>query len=630
MSSVSSVTTRITGMASGLDTDAIVEDLMKASQTELDGLEQEKQKLEWKQEAYKDITQKLYDFQQKYYTSSSSWLDGVSNVTAKYDSDYISVTTSATSATGDICIKDIVSVASAAKLVSSTSVSADPKIEINSSNLSNLTGKSIVIDFNGTQKQLTFSQTEYVDSAAVQSDLQSLINSAFGSGRMTVSLNGDTLSLNAQNSTVTLKTPTDGTDPSSVLTYGSYTSNKVDLDVSLNSAGLAADPGTDIAFSINGTSFSFTSSDSLNGIMEKINSSTAGVKMTYSKLTDKFTLTSTVTGSTSDVNVSDTTGTLMNSLFGTGVKTNGTDAIVKLSTSGSFDDVITVTRSTNTIDVDGTIITVKNEAANEAEENVNISLCYDNDAIIEKIKTFVTDYNSLLSSITSKTSEEYDKDYKPLTDDEKDAMSDDEVSRWEKKAKTGLLANDSYLTKIATELRSCFYTQVSSLGDSSSYVGLLSQIGISTSVYSDKGKLTIDETALKKAINSDPAKIVALFTQKSDKSYSLYSTSENKQERFNESGVFHRLSDILSNNLSAVGQKGTLINLVGSPTATYTGNSDYAKKIDDKQNEIKEKEADMAKEEESYYRKFTAMETAMDKLNSQSSWISSMLGGSAT
>ncbi|HAN20865.1 MAG: hypothetical protein A2Y15_04710 [Clostridiales bacterium GWF2_36_10] len=630
MSTVSNTTMRLSGLASTLDTESIVRDLMEVSRIKVDQVGQQKQILEWKQEFYKEIATKLYEFQTKFYNSSSSWSDELSKLSASYNSNYISVNTSSNSTAGNIYIDDIISLASSTKVVSSTSVSSNPSIEINTDNLSELVGKSIVVNLNGIEKLLTFTDRTYATSVDVQGELQSLINNSFGNGKATVNLYGNTMSLNAENSTIILKTPTDGTEPSSVLTFDSYSSNRVDFNVSLSSATLASPAlnGNDVKFTINGKPFEFTSANTLNDIMTKINSSSAGVQLTYSILTDKFTLTSTATGSANDITYTDTAGTLMSSLFGAGVKTSGTDAVVKLNANGSTnaEDMITITRSTNIIDVDGTTITLLSKATDESSEKINITLSRENESIISKIKSFVDDYNSLLSSITTKLSEEHEKNYTPLTNTQKEDMSETEIELWTKKAKIGLLANDTYLKAIAAELRSIFYTQVSELGDSTASIGLMSEIGISTTVYSDKGKLTIDETKLKAALINNSEKVMALFKQKSDKAFSLYSTAEVQQERFNESGIFDRLGDFLSKNLSKVGKKGVLINLVGSPTDTYTGETDYSKRISALENKMEDMEESLVDEENRYWRQFTAMESALAKLNQQSAWLSNMLG----
>ncbi|HBL83405.1 MAG: hypothetical protein A2Y17_04410 [Clostridiales bacterium GWF2_38_85] len=631
--SISGTTLRLSGMVSGLDTDSIVENLMEASKLKIQAVEQQKITLEWKQEYYKEITNKLYDFQKKYYgsTSSSSLTSSkLNSLTPSYNSSYISVTASSSSSADNIYIDDIVSLASSTKLVSSVPISSNPTIQINTDALSELAGKNIVVNLNGVEKLLTFTDHLYASSSDVQTELQSLIDNAFGSEKVNVDLDSNKLTLSSDNNTLILKTPTDGSDPSSILTFDSYSSNRIDFNVSLDSVSLASSPvaGTDIGFTVNGKSFSFTSSNTLSQIMADVNSSDAGVKMSYSSLTDTFSMISNETGVTSDVVVSDTTGTLMNSLFGTGIKTSGTDAVVKLSPTGSTypADIITVTRSSNTLSVDGTTISLLGKAEGTSIEAINISLKRDNDAIYDTIKSFVDDYNSMLSSITSKLAEERDTDYTPLTAAQKEDMSESEITLWTNKAKAGLLRGDIYLKTIESELRSIFYSPVMKLGDNTSSLGVASDIGISTTNYSDKGKLTIGETKLRNAINSDPDKVLGILTQKSSVSYSLYSTQEIQQQNFNESGIIERLGNILIKNLNNIGVKGALINLVGSPTDTYTKESDYSKRIQTLDDKIENMNEKLADEEDRYWKQFTAMETALSKLNQQSSWISNMLG----
>lgn len=629
MSNLNGITPRITGLASYLDTDAIVSDLMRISRMKVEAVEQQKTILEWKKELYQGITTKLYDFQKKYF-DDTTWLNQIQNLSASYNSDYISVSTSSGSVSGSIYIDDIISLASSARLVGSSPVSSDPTIDILTDSLGELSGKSIVLNLNGTEKALTFTDKSYVTSEDVRMELQALINSSFGDDIVAVNLDGNRMTISAENSTVIIKSPGDGTEPAALI-FDSFASNRVDMNVSIASADLAVSPldGENIEFAINGKIFNFTSENTLNDIITAVNESDAGVKMSYSTLTDKFTLTSVDSGSASDVSISDNIGNLMSSLFGTGIKTSGTDAVIRLSTTGSTDptDFITVTRSTNMFVVDGTTISIKDKANDDALEGIRITLDYDNQAIIDNIKSFLDDYNGLLSSITEKLTEEYDRNYPPLTASQKSDMSEKDIEIWTEKARTGLLRNDIYLKSIETELRSCFYNQVVKLGDNSSPLGILHEIGISTTNYADRGRLTVNESRLREALNQDPEKVISLFSQKSDKEYSAYATEAWQKERFNESGLFYRLSDILSKNLNKIGaKKGALINLVGSPTDIFTGETEYSRRIKAIEDRISVLEDKLIAEENQYWKKFTAMEKALSILNEQSAWIANMMG----
>ena len=617
--------TRLTGMASGLDTESIIEKMLTMSKAKIDAVEQKKQLLVWKQEFYQEVATSLQNFQNKYFSTTTSFSDSLSKLSATSSSNLVSATSSANAKAGKIYIDDIISLASAAKLTSSNTVSANPTININTAAIDELSGKSIIVNLNGVEKTIKFDTLDYLNSGDVAAQLQTRLNAAFGSNKIDVELNGDKMTLSAANSTLILKASDDTSGP---LEFNSFSSNRVEMNVSLASAGFASslDATDGIAFSINGVDFNFESTTSLSQIMKAINSSSAGVNMTYSNLTDKFTLTSTETGSGSAVVFEDKTGNLMQSIFGEGNFVAGTDAVVRLSDTGSEADAITVTRSTNTFDINGTTLTLNGMAEGNAKESISIAVNYDTNAMVEKVKAFVTDYNTLLGSINDKISEKYDRDYQPLTDEQKKAMSEDEVELWTKKAKTGILSNDIYLKDIATKLRSIFYTPISNLEDNALSIGDLSSLGISTPNYNAKGQLKIDEEKLRNAFNTGPLEALLLFSQESKTAYSLYSTEAQQQKRFNESGVLERLADLFKTNLNKVGKKGALINLVGSPDDKFSGETDYKRRIIALEDKMSSMNISLAKEEERYWRQFSMMESALANLNQQSSWISNMLG----
>lgn len=639
-SSVNASTLRLTGMASGMDTESIVEGLLTSSKLKIDNAEKQKTLLSWKQDAYKSILTKLNTFQTKYFgtsatsSSSANTLLGSSltKLGASYSSSYISVTTGADSNAGSLYVADIVSLASSAKLSSASGVSLSPSIAVDTANLGELAGKSMMVTLDGVKKEITFSDKTYSSVQDVRDEMTAQLRAAFGDGKIAVSGSGDNIQLSTSNSTLQLSVPTDAAkDPSSVLDFGSYASNRVSLTAAVGSAGLKQDVlggGDTLAFSINGTEFSFASTTSLGDIMKAVNASAAGVKMSYSSLTDSFTLTSSETGAQSNVQVNDTTGSLMGALFGGATLTQGTDAVVKMSLNGSTDesDMITLTRSSNTFAVDGTQISLLGKASGDAEEGIGIKLSYDTGAIATRINDFVTDYNALLKELTDKLSEESDKDYKPLTEDEREKLSEDEITQWEKKAKSGLLQNDAALSSIASELRSGMGSIVKALAGGSD-TAMLADMGLTTGNYAEKGQIHIDTAKLQEALESDAAKVLGAFTQKSSVSYSAYASAEQMQQRFNESGVLWRISDILSKNLATVGKKGALISLVGSPNSSYTANTDIGKKISSMEARIETMKDKMQDEEDRYWDRFTAMESALSKLQSQNNWLTSMLGG---
>lgn len=637
MAGINPTTMRLTGMASGMDTESIVKDLMSVGKLKVDSVKKQKMLLEWKQEYYQEITSKLNSFQNKYFgTSSSGSLTGgsLSMLTAAYNSPYVSILAGNSAVQGSMYISDIVSLASSAKLEGTQHVSADPKITVNTEALNDLAGKNIAVTLDGITKAVTFSTRTYATSQDVRNELASQLDASFGSGRINVALDGDELSLSASNSSLRIGIPADAEkNPTGILDFENYSGNRLDFNLSLSQAGFEKDifaspEDNALSFTINGKNFSFTGQNTLSGIVQAINNSEAGVSINYSSLTDTFSMVSKTSGAASSITVADDHGFLMDALFGSGRYTAGTDAVVRMSTNGSQneEDMITVQRSTNSFAVNGSTITLLGKAAGTDKEGISVSTSYDEDAIVEKVKAFVADYNDLLGLITERTSEERDRDYQPLSDDEKEEMSDKEVELWTQKAKSGILRNDTSLQSIATELKSSMYSTVKELGTSDKTLGILADIGITTGNYSEKGQLHLDENKLRKALSEDPEKALGLLTQKSSASFSLYAPAAQQQKRFSESGALWRLSDILSKNLNTIGKKGALIELVGSPNSSYKGETLYSKRIADMQERIDSMEEKLTAQENNYWKQFTAMETALNKMNSQSSWVSGMLG----
>jgi flagellar hook-associated protein 2 len=634
---VNPTTLRLTGMASGLDTEGIVKDLMSIDKLKVDSVKKQKMLLEWKQEYYQEITSKLSAFQNKYYGTSSSGnlMGGALNMlTAAYNSPYVSILAGSSAVQGSMYISDIISLASSAKLEGTQHVSSDPKITVNTEALNDLAGKSIAVTLDGITKAVTFSSRTYATSQDVQDELSSQLAASFGGGRINVALNGDELSLSAENSTLRIGVPTDAEkNPTGILDFVNYSSNRIDFNVGLSQAGLSRDifvspEDKSLSFTINGKSFSFTGQNKLSDIIQAVNNSDAGVTISYSSLSDTFSMVSKASGAASSITAQDNHGFLMDALFGSARYTAGTDAVVRMSANGSKneEDMVTVQRSTNSFTVNGSTVTLLGKAAGTEKEGISVSTSYDEDAIVEKVKAFVADYNDLLGLITKRTSEERNRDYLPLSDDEKDAMSDKEVELWTEKAKSGILRNDTSLQSIADELKSSVYSAVKELGSSDETLGILADIGIATGNYTEKGQLHLDENKLRKALSENPEKALNLLTQKSSISYSLYAPKEQQQKRLSESGVLWRLNDVLSKSLNTVGKKGALIELVGSPNSSYKGETIYSKRINDMQDRIDSMEVQLTTQEDNYYKQFSAMETALNKLNSQSSWISGMLG----
>ena len=251
----------------------------------------------------------------------------------------------------------------------------------------------------------------------------------------------------------------------------------------------------------------------------------------------------------------------------------------------------TYTSNTNNFSINGLTITA--EAKTDSE--ITITTNTDTDAIYDSIKDFFKEYNTLIKSMDEAYNASSSKGYEPLTSDEKEAMTDDEVEKWEKKIKDSLLRKDATLGSASSSMKNLMSQSFEINGKKYS----LATFGIKTLGYFDaadneKGVFHIDgdkdddassgnDDKLRAAIASDPEAVVSFFSQ--------LATS-----------VYNDLSKKMSS--SSVSSAYTLYN-DKQMTKEYTS---YTSKISDKEDEI-------TKWEDYYYKKFSSMESALAKLN---------------
>lgn len=241
-------------------------------------------------------------------------------------------------------------------------------------------------------------------------------------------------------------------------------------------------------------------------------------------------------------------------------------------------------------------------AVNESQSSATISVTTDTTKIVDTVKSFISDYNSLISLINGELSEEKYRTYKPLTSDEKSALTEKEVEMLESKARSGTLRGDTTLTKYISDLRSA---ATSLVGGAKLGEGSYLSVGITTGSYSEKGKLVLDEEKLKSALESNPDEVVALF-----------SGSE---------GVFKSMMDTSMTALKDLSKIAGTSLTSSDASFTFSPNSTMGDQLEG----MSSKEANMLRRldmlEVQYYKQFTAMETAINKFNSQASSISSLL-----
>lgn len=497
-----------------------------------------------------------------------------------------------------------------------------------------LSGSTLTFDLNGLSKTVSFDATQvenYDTPDELANYLQAKLDSAYGSDKVKVSFDNTTGSLSFQ----TLE------DSTNVLTLSSSSksgvlgvegalrvyageSNRINLNKTLRdvqgdlktplSTATDTNGNTDLLseykISVNGKEFSFKATDNINTIIKTINNDPdANVTVTYSSTLDRFSIVAKNGGANSHVNISDVSGNLSQVLFGdtgSGITENilGQDAVMEVS----FDNgqsYQTITRASNSFTMDGVNFELQKTTPTKTVDGkevpdmdpITFSVESKTDDLVTKIKTFIDDYNAILTTVNGMYTEKKPTDgiYAPLTDEQKSGMSESQITAWEKKAKQGMLFNDSTLSSFAQDWRHSMTDVVSSMSSA------LYQIGISSASYSDNGKLTVDEDKLKKALNSDPDKVSQLFTS--------------------TDGIATRMQDLLKKytNDSLV-DTGLLISKAGS-TTSKVDQSDLAKKMKDYDAQIKTLKTRLKSQQEYYYNKFTALETYIARMNSQASFF---------
>jgi len=144
-----------------------------------------------------------------------------------------------------------------------------------------------------------------------------------------------------------------------------------------------------------------------------------------------------------------------------------------------------------------------------------------------------------------------------LTDVQKAEMTETEISKWEEKAKKGILRNDSIISTMLNNLRNAFYKSTDGVGLN------FKDIGIDTSSNYSKFELVIDETKLKAAIAENPEEVYSLFNKEGDTLYNPTLSSSSKIQRYAESGFAQRVSDIFKDAVRTTrnidGYKGSLV-----------------------------------------------------------------------
>jgi flagellar hook-associated protein 2 len=520
---------RIGGLASGMDIDQLVNDLMKAERIPLDKLYQKKQIFEWQRDAYREINKKLADFDQylfdnfilssnfykKTATSSNEAAVSVKALSSSYDStNTITVSELATAATG-------VSSDAVGGTSTSTLESLDPM----------------------------FTGDTTITIAALQAD-------------------------------------------------GTYKEEAI----------------------------TFTSTDTIADVVRKLNQSGLNINAIFDDKTQKLGISTRGTG-TLDTDTLDKAEVYVKSASSydifknifkfnsQGYDANGNSGVTVLANGGKNAKFtlngLEMERQSNTFTINGIEYTLKDKTSTP----VTVTSSTDVDGMIAKIEEFVNKYNELIGTLNDKIREKRYRDYPPLTDEQKEEMTEKQIELWEEKAKSGLLHGDLIISNGLSQMRRDMYSRVDGIG--TNVIDTLPEFGITTTnEVSDGGKLVIDYDKLRKALESDPDKVVKTLTQ----SGTITKDSTTGQVTSDTRGIVQRLRDTIKGIIENIEEKA------GKPT--YTENQySLGLQIRDVENRISDFQRRLQDIESRYWRQFTAMEQAIQRANQQSMFLMGQFGG---
>lgn len=575
---------RVSGINSGLDTDAIVQELVSAYSKKTEKYTKEQTKLGWKQEAWKNLNTKVYSL----YNSVGKM---------RYSSAYsmkkttVSDTTKATvTASGD-------------------AVNGTQKLHVLSTAQSGyLTGGKLAFRKEVTKDGVTtLEKTELKDKDGNPEKLTSTTKlSALGytDGKdTTLDIHTTNEKGEAVTQKITLGKDSTIQDVVSALRENglnaSFDENNGRLFVSSKDTGKAAD----FTISASTTKKIPKTDDDGNLVKDK----DGNVVMEEIKMSDDESASSKKLLGLLGLD------TVNNTYDNQAVKIDGRNAVISLNG-------VKYTNTTNDFAINGLNVSVTGVTDNVTDpENVDLSTLDDSTAITittttdsqgiyDKVKDFLTEYNNIINEITKLYNADSAGSYEPLTDDEKDKMSDTEIEKWETKIKDSLLRRDTSLGTIMNSMMTAMSSPITIDGKDYS----LSSFGIQTLGYLNAAKneqnayhIDGDEDDENTSGNKD--KLMDAITKNPDT-------------------VIDFMKQLSTNLYKAMDQQMQSSSL-RSRYKIYN-DKELDKEYSNLTKTIKQWESKVSDKEDYYYKKFSNMETAMSKLQSQTSSLSSMLGSS--
>lgn len=701
---------RMTGMMSGLDTESIIQELVAAKRTKVDKQKKAQTRLDWKQEAWKELNDKLKKLQTK-YINNMRYRDAYSKkVTKVSNSSAVSVITGADAVNG-VQSLEIEKLAKTGYLTGAAIKGKDGKELTALSKLSDIDGMGLAAGATGTiniktgNKSVDIEITGDTTISDVLTQIKSVgLNASFDAKWQRFNISSPesgkdndfsitALDGNGANALSALGIQTDLTkDPAALNEYEEYAGYYVSGDRAATLANMQGFINADITSRTNAYLDQYKSlvdarkaaNDAIDGIKDKYKGTTLGSADSYktaldakneeikkqeediAKITDPdakraaeekladlkkeaseleekhadatalaaheenvkkyddqiadietyINVTDNGDGTYSAAATSKLQGEVEDRYYakaeyaaqakangyadlkGNASKVAGEDAVIVLN-GAKYEN------SNNTFEINGLTFTALNETKGET---ITVTTEQDTDGIYDMVKDFLKAYNEIVNEMDKLYNADSAKGYEPLTDEEKEAMSEKEVEKWEEKIKDSILRRDDNLSTVNSALQMIMSAGVEVNGKKM----YLSDFGIDTLGYfnapdNEKHAYHIDgdpdddstankEDKLKSMIANDPDTVISFFSGLSKNLYDKMFEMSKSVDGYRSFGNFYDDKKM---------------------------KSDY----DSYKSKIAELEVKLTEYENKWYAKFSKMETALAKMQSNASAVTSLLGG---
>lgn len=260
-----------------------------------------------------------------------------------------------------------------------------------------------------------------------------------------------------------------------------------------------------------------------------------------------------------------------------------------------------LTGTTNSIIANGMTFDVHAVTKDLAVPNITLTVTKDTKGVYDSIKKFVKDYNEVLKEMNKLYYADTSRGYEPLSDDQKESMSEDQIEKWESKIKDSLLRRDDKMGSLLSSLKNSLITSVEHEGKSYS----LATFGIQSSLYTEKGILHIDGDTEDSTTSGKPDKLMKALEENPD-------------------AVMTTLTTLAGNLYSDMTDKMKASSL--SSAMTFYNDKELKNNLKTYKSDLSDLEDRLKRVEDRYYKQFSVMETAMAKLNSQTNSLASLMG----